>query len=868
MNDFYIDSNIVVAANNKTFSLKFPFLIIVALTGCICMFSVCFSMVYPEYNKTVFWAVTVFNVLLTCILNNLPGKLQLTGTIPIILALLTAFFKQDSVVKGAKLLYNYYYCAVHNTDTLFFKLEHALTDVSDLTLFLCCASVILCSLISRYLIHKTYFIVYFLLTFIPVEFGLYEGLNMNMPAMLILVATWFCVLSVQLASFISKKGISGSILNSSNTANCGIAALAVTIVSVLLSVAVCNAFELTTDSKIQEKRSEMRSNIESLKWQDISDKISDIGISLGLMDDPDLRELGTKNKLEYRNEDVVQVTFSEMPEQNIYLKNFTGSIYEDNSWSVIPDDEWDKYDKLNTLFNKFECVPQILPFMSNQSIYEDSENASIKIKSLSRSEKILMPYASYGEKCVYINDTGSAFKSNEEYSYSISMMQDFYSIASMPKNYYYLPTSGFNFDDNTTATFFSQLGADADISQESLCVSSIRPPFIENSTYKTQALQASLAESYAYRNFVYEKYASPNTSSSLDEVYDSIPVDIYERANNGNTLDTLAAIRDYLAETSEYSMSPGETPSTRDFINYFLLENNKGYCMHFASAGVMLARYFGIPARYCEGYIISKDMLPDAKKNKDGSVTINIPDSASHAWCEYYIDGYGWVPYELTPGYYDINSPENNGSVENVYSEPIETETATTEEIQTETTINTTTVTETQISNTTATETIISDLESNEKEKNGGSNTAVKIILYILMSAAVIALILFIITTLRRYALMRRKREFNDSNRISAVLSIYKFLMLLLKYLSITPENMQLLDFAEIAAKKLNSAGFEGDTASEIIKAALAADMGGIKPTREEIERYIMYTDSLAYAFVKDKNVISYLILKYVYHFI
>jgi len=299
------------------------------------------------------------------------------------------------------------------------------------------------------------------------------------------------------------------------------------------------------------------------------------------------------------------------------------------------------------LFSKFECVPQILPFMNNQNIYGEDTNASIKIKSLQKSESTLLPYAAYGQNYSYLHDTScSVGKNKDEYSYSISLMQNFYNISSMPMNHYYLPTNGFNFNDPSTAEFFSNL--DIDTSQESIYVSSLDSPYIENSKYKAQALQASLTESYAYRQFVHDTYTVPFSSEGLDKVYASLPQEVYEAAESEDSLKILAAIRKYLSDTSEYTLSPGETPSTRDFVNYFLLENNKGYCMHFATAGAVIARYFGIPTRYCEGYIVSADIIANGDKSDDGSVVVSIPDSAAHAWCEYYIDGYGWVPYELT----------------------------------------------------------------------------------------------------------------------------------------------------------------------------------------------------------------------------
>ena len=66
--------------------------------------------------------------------------------------------------------------------------------------------------------------------------------------------------------------------------------------------------------------------------------------------------------------------------------------------------------------------------------------------------------------------------------------------------------------------------------------------------------------------------------------------------------------------------------------------------MHFATAGVMLLRSRGVPARYAEGYLVN-----DADFASDGWA--DVKDSRAHAWAEIYVDGVGWVPLEMTPGY-------------------------------------------------------------------------------------------------------------------------------------------------------------------------------------------------------------------------
>lgn len=99
------------------------------------------------------------------------------------------------------------------------------------------------------------------------------------------------------------------------------------------------------------------------------------------------------------------------------------------------------------------------------------------------------------------------------------------------------------------------------------------------------------------------------------------------------TAALLDALADYDPQTP--AMEEGE-----DFVTHFLQEK-RGYCIHFATAGALLLRVQGIPARYVTGYV--------ANLNSQGVGSVR--DSDAHAWVEVYVDGYGWHPVEMTPGY-------------------------------------------------------------------------------------------------------------------------------------------------------------------------------------------------------------------------
>lgn len=104
-------------------------------------------------------------------------------------------------------------------------------------------------------------------------------------------------------------------------------------------------------------------------------------------------------------------------------------------------------------------------------------------------------------------------------------------------------------------------------------------------------------------------------------------------------------VSSYLRQNS-YSLELDGIRDGTDPVEYFLQVSHEGYCVHFASAGVLLLRRLGIPARYVTGYVVHRDRW---RKNEDGNYTASILDSDAHAWAEVYLDDLGWIPVEMTP---------------------------------------------------------------------------------------------------------------------------------------------------------------------------------------------------------------------------
>ena len=127
----------------------------------------------------------------------------------------------------------------------------------------------------------------------------------------------------------------------------------------------------------------------------------------------------------------------------------------------------------------------------------------------------------------------------------------------------------------------------------------------------------------------------------LPEIYQE-QVTVDERLPEQFREPVAAAARtaSWLESVAVYDPNTPAMGEGEDFVTHFLTEK-RGFCVHFATAGAMLLRMQGIPARYVTGYVATLD--------RQGWSAVR--DSDAHAWVEIYLDGYGWYPVEMTPGY-------------------------------------------------------------------------------------------------------------------------------------------------------------------------------------------------------------------------
>ncbi len=215
----------------------------------------------------------------------------------------------------------------------------------------------------------------------------------------------------------------------------------------------------------------------------------------------------------------------------------------------------------------------------------------------------------------------------------------------------------------------------------------IYTPYAESAYYEPNPTITEEYEAYVYDNYLgisdelKEVVGLVATEAGLDSISVS-PSDISltgismkdhgeYMAKQQTRLKIAATLKQFFIDEYSYSMLPGTTPMGRDTIEYFLTELKRGYCVHFAASSALILRSVGIPTRYIEGYVINPtDMIEGeamygessdwiyvygddgiiaSGSDKVAVVDAEIPDANAHAWIEIYIDGYGWIPYEMTP---------------------------------------------------------------------------------------------------------------------------------------------------------------------------------------------------------------------------
>lgn len=310
-------------------------------------------------------------------------------------------------------------------------------------------------------------------------------------------------------------------------------------------------------------------------------------------------------------------------------------------------------------------------------------------------------------------------------------------------------------------------------------------------------------------------------------------------------------IREYIHSKAEYTLTPGGVPYGKDFVDYFLNENHKGYCVHFATAATLMLRKAGIPARYVEGYYISGSDLT----NTDNDGYVNVPDSRAHAWTEVYVPLYGWTVVDFTPSYGGGGEvPEENDN----WSEESDTESTHDTDSSTDSELNTDSVNESSESDS-------AEYKNNTDTDKGKDNTSgisenLKNIFIAVLSVVGVLLIWMLI---RIIVLYTRKRKFNSLNTRYAAAAMYVFSLRILKTKGIIPGKTEgEYEFAVRVDSELPSNGEM--SYSKFAETAMSAKFGKNPPGSDQITEMNNYIDYMSHYVIDSFSKYKKIVMKYV----
>jgi hypothetical protein len=105
--------------------------------------------------------------------------------------------------------------------------------------------------------------------------------------------------------------------------------------------------------------------------------------------------------------------------------------------------------------------------------------------------------------------------------------------------------------------------------------------------------------------------------------------------------DRAARLERFLLDNYPYDLNVEPLPPGRDAADFFLFEQQAGYCSHFATTMAVMARHVGLPTRVAAGY------LPGFIDPLTGTHIVRNGDA--HSWVEVHFEKHGWVAFDPTP---------------------------------------------------------------------------------------------------------------------------------------------------------------------------------------------------------------------------
>lgn len=795
------------------------------------------------------------------------------GSVILFIALSARYL--DDISLGFKYAYNTIYKTSFHTKIEYYKFLRYGLEEEKLKIFFIFAVWLLAIVIYYFTISKPNVVMPLIVTFPIIEVGLYNGVEISVFYAVLSVAYWLAMLTISAIDIGEYSGGNCGFVRKDNlfypkrnmrfkvTEKCALNVIGCIMAISAITMLSINIFGYERSDSLNKKRRDISEALSQFTVDDLAKSIDRITSAFGFDIDYSDHRLGNLDHIRYKNITDIVVDISSDPKSTLYLRDYNGAVYKDNSWYDLSEKAYD--DDVFSSFQKYGIYPQEFPFIFSQ-IGGFCAPINISVEPKHQISGIPAPYGTaYPSDAVFNKDmTVSAEKDSKgKYNYNCSIISpDIISDNLMPNEVTVTRNTSL-IDDTYWKDAVSDYCIENDLFQNGYNTYSIsRPQYInESNIYLVPNYTMTELLENDYRDFVYKNYLAVPETSDMKAVRDEYS-DILESADTGTAADKLkilTALRDKITSDTEYSLSPGKTPGNRDFVNYFLLENKKGYCVHYATAGVMLARMAGIPARYATGYIIVKDDFGSDALNNDGSYTIEVKDNRSHAWAEVYIDGCGWIPFEFTSGYIgdSITPPVTTTSAKTTTVTTKAESTATT---STRTTAKSSSRVTTQETTQTVTTKAV-NRNAADTHKNNTIPPAVKSILY---PAAAVLLIVLMIAVRRAVIIVIRRKRFTEGPPRRRSEYIYEYTEKLLALLKLRNESGCYSEFTENVENHIGGSFIEHGAFKRFMQISLRSGFGNTPPTNDELGESVRFADELSKKIYDSSGYLKKLYIKYI----
>lgn len=856
-NGIAVSASILLDTKNKLTSDIDPFRMFLVFAMAISSVFMFASFIDLEISYIALFIYGAFTTLIYCSLNSKDKKIKTICSVTILAQAGILTLLIPKVKYGIYYIVDNYLSFVHQ-GTLFSK------ELSDFlgsvifhqTLALMFIMTIVIAGLSLSCYYRTFFLSAFILTFPFFELGMYWGLVPNRLTFFVLMICWVCIFAMQLgaadiihtrtnAALRLKPKSNKFYISSKNLISKNGSVIAKFVFSVtscmFLVIVMIFSFVDTRPVSVDLTRHNLKVAFNNFTVDDIPDLFNNVANSFDFLPTKSVGgtnggKLGQSNGIKFTGKTALVVNSDYAPQNTLYLRGYCAGKYTGYSWEQFPTSV----------------------YKDNEALFDDYESKVFQDYGVRAYTGKMQEYYEDGYDPSLFSDNYFELVDSFTKPYNLDV-----EIKNASKKYAYVPVLGvYDSIDNAKLTEESYAKAtEKDYSLEYYSYSTNESASLKTLPYSNYSSEGLHLYDLEYEHFVQEYYCDVDMDL-IGEAYDKIVSDYlgffdeYHYADDGlimpedfglSASDVADAIQRYFSDHYKYDLNPGKTPRGEDFVKYFLEEQKVGYCSYFASAGTLLMRAFGYPARFAEGYVINPDDFSDGKAK--------VSDKSAHAWCEVFLEGQGWIPAEFTPGYANGYNPNydnvDDSSSDIDSSSETTTTTVTTTTAAPDSSLPTTTTTNDDSSVISATTPSDSDDSNIGKITGDGSSESdsdhsnvsyvkiFKIAAKILIFVAIVLIVLALWAKIRSLKIKTLNRKLSDSDRNKAVTDIYKHYLCLLELIGVSVNgNITDMESVEEIAEQCEKIGIVEikESFKKLTEIAVEADMSRNEISEESYE--------------------------------